>query len=541
MDWSWEVWTGVGIAIFVVLMLLAWRFEEEQKTTYGSAMWCRVWDVFRSRLFRRGGLYVGDWIGRLGVYYKGAHAITFGVTGSGKGTSAILPNLLHKRFLFVVDPGGENTAIASKAWRKAGMEMRCINPFAMFTGKPWNLPTDGFNPLDLLDPASPAFAADAQLFAEMLTPRAGKEDGNTSYFKDAATSAKRAMIVHIKTAEPEARQNIGTLYEYAYADTDGWEALLAAMKANPACGQLAAREANKLERIEAQAQEEFSAVMSTIQQDLAFLADELVRDTLSRSDVSFDLLKGRKNKKGGAISVVMPLEYIESHAAITRLAMACAILELQRMPYAKSRVTFLIDEAAALGKIIRLPNWLATLRKYNVGIWTIWQNIGQVADLYGANWQTLVSNCGLMQILGVGDLQTAQYTQALMGQCTVATASTNARGERTVSQTARPLLMAEELMRTSGRYQIVLLGRLWPMELKKTPYWKQPSLRGRFHPNPYREGPTREPGSLDEWAANWGSIYYMLVWWMAPHPLAACIMAAPIVLWLMKLFGVGAS
>ena len=349
------------------------------------------------------------------------------------------------------------------------------------------------------------------------------------------------MIIHIKTAEPEARRNIGTLYEYAYADADGWEALIAAMKANPACGQLAAREASKLERIEAQAPEEFSAVMSTIQQDLAFLADQLVRDTLSRSDVSFSLLKGTENRKGGVISIVMPLEYIESHAAITRLAMACAILELQRTPYARSQVTFLIDEAAALGKIIRLPNWLATLRKYNVGIWTIWQNIGQVADLYGANWQTLVSNCGLMQILGVGDLQTAQYTQALMGQCTITTASTNARGERTVSQTSRPLLMADELMRTSGRTQIVLLGRLWPMELKKTPYWKQPSLRGRFHPNPYREGPTREPGSLDEWAASWGSFFYMLVWWMAPHPLAAIIMAVPIVLWLVQLFGWGAS
>ena len=385
MDWSWGLWGIVVIGIFALLLLLAWRFEDERKTTYGSAEWCRVWDVFRSGLFRSGGLYVGDWIGRLGVYYKGAHAITFGVTGSGKGIGAILTNILRLRFLFLVDPGGENTAIAIKFWRKAGFATGCINPFGMFTGKPWNLPTDGFNPLDLLDPASPAFAADAQLFAEMLTPRAGNEAGNTSYFKDAATSAKRAMIIHIKTAEPEARRNIGTLYEYAYADADGWEALLAAMKANPACGQLAVREACKLERIEAQAQEEFSAVMSTIQQDLAFLADQLVRDALSRSDVSFDLLKGRTNKKGGIISIVMPLEYIESHAAITRLAMACAILELQRTPYAKSRVTFLIDEAAALGKIIRLPNWLATLRKYNVGIWTIWQNIGQVADLYGAN------------------------------------------------------------------------------------------------------------------------------------------------------------
>ena len=88
-----------------------------------------------------------------------------------------------------------------------------------------------------------------------------------------------------------------------------------------------------MERIEAQASEEFSAIMSTIQQDLSFLADPLVRENLSRSDVDFSILKGFKPKqKGGIISVVLPLEYIESHAAVTRLALACAVLEMQRTP-----------------------------------------------------------------------------------------------------------------------------------------------------------------------------------------------------------------
>jgi type IV secretion system protein VirD4 len=518
-------WIIYAVMIIVALVLLCWRFGSNSTITHGAAAWCRVFTAFRKGLFKRRGLYVGDWTGRLAVHYQGAHAITFGQSGCGKGTSAILPNLLTARRAFVVDPGGENTATAIKAWRKDRLEIACINPFAMHTAKPWALPIHGFNPLALLDPNSASFAADALLLAEMLTPRSGKESGNAHCFKQAAASAKRAMLIHIKTAEPAGRQNIGTLYEYAYGGVAAWNALLRAMKANPASGHLAKFEAEKLSRIETQAPEEFSAIMSTIQQDLAFLADPLVRQNLSRNDVDFLRLKtGGKRAPGCIISVVMPLAYIESHAAITRLAMACAILILERQPYAPEPVTFLIDEAAALGKIARLPNWLATLRKYNVRIWTIWQNIGQVVELYGANWQTIVSNCALMQILGVSDLQTAQYTQAMIGQSTVSTESVNAKGERSVSQTARPLVMADELLRTADDEQIVLLGNLWPMKLKKVPYWDRPELKGRYHPGPFYHGrmPRRSPHSGI--SAFWGRLYYALVSLMAPHPLVALIL-----------------
>jgi type IV secretion system protein VirD4 len=208
---------------------------------------------------------------------------------------------------------------------------------------------------------------------------------------------------------------------------------------------------------------------------------------------------------------------------------------MERKPHAKNKVVFLIDEAAALGKIVRLPDWLATLRKYRVAFWTIWQTIGQVADLYGKGWQTLIGNCGLLQILGIGDLETAEHTEKLLGQATVASVTKNRRGDRSVSQTGRPLLRSDELRRLKEQYQIVVIGNLPPMLLRKTPYWERSELAGRFHPNPYRDGPTRGRGSGDLW----GRLYYMLVCLMAPHPLAACIVLSPIVFFLLNLFGGG--
>lgn len=527
-------------AIVTGLCLLGWRFSGKGPTTFGSARWATPFAAFRKGLFNGKGLRVGDWTGRLSVFYDGAHAITFGISGAGKGVAAILPNLLSQRYIFLVDPGGENTAIAAKRWRARGYEFGCLNMFGMHDDAPWRLPAHGVNPLDFLNVYSATFAADALLIAEMLTPRTGNESGSSTYFKDSAETAKRAMIVHIKTAEPRERQNLATLYGYVNRDAAGWKKLLAAMKANPVCAGLVAQEANKLERIQDQAPEEFSAIMSTIQQDLSFLADPLVRDKLSRSDVNFGILKGlKKGQKGGVISVIVPLEYMESHAAIPRLAMACAVLELTRPPLAKNQVLLLIDEAAALGKIGRFPNWLATLRKHRVSIWSIWQNISQVAFLYDRNWQTVISNCGLVQILAVGDLETAQYTEAMLGKSTVITASTGGNGQVTRSETARPMVMADELLRLNENHQIAFIGNHYPFRLKKTPYWKRPALRGRFHPNPYLPTKTPGPDLLSDVLALWGYVYYALVWCMTPHPLAACAVVLGVALSVLSFFGAG--
>lgn len=522
----WIFFTALGI---YVLFLCSWRMRRDQARTFGSAHWCSVWPLFKRGFFKRKGLIVGDWTGHLPVHYDMTHAITFGSTGAGKGTTAVLPNLLSYDWIFLLDPGGENSAIAAKRWREAGIEFGCINFFGMHTGAPWALPEHGFNPLDLLDPESATFAADALVLAEMLITRSGSEGGATSFFKNTARGHLRDFIIHCKTGEPPQRQNLATVFSYISCDAGEWGGLLEAMKANPACGYLPRTGAIALERRMDQAPEEFSAVLSTMQEDLNWLIDPRVRECLSRSDVDFSLLKGvAPGQRGGIVSVVLPLQYNKSHAAISRLALACAVLTMQRSPLAKSKVLFLIDEAADLGRLAHLPDWLATLRKYGVVLWPIFQNIGQLVDLYGRGWQTLVANCGLLQILGIGnDLETAEHIEKLLGRCTVETVSTNPKGERSLGESARPLFTGDELRRLDKDWQIALIGNLPAIPLRKTPYWKRPELAGRFHPNPYFTGKASAGGG--SWLKSvWGKIYHAHVWLMAPHPLAAVLIAVPV-------------
>lgn len=508
----------------IALCLLNWRFKKES-TTFGSACWLKPWDALKAGLFKARGIMVGDWTGLLSVFYEDTHAITFGESGSGKGTCTILPNLLRTHFAFINDPGGENTAVAIKAWRKAGYEIMVINPFGMHIDAPWELPQHGFNPFDILDPTEIQFAANAKLIAEQLISRVGGEGGSSKFFKDAAETFCQAALMHMARHYPKADRHLGMLFDLAYADTDTWEELLQDMQELQVSRDMVSRIAAAMERREDQASAEFSAIMSTVQQDLSWLGDPVVQENLKRSDVDFAALKGTtrdgEHVKGAIIAVVLPLEFNESHAAIPRLALGCAIQEMQRLPTAREKVLFVIDEAAALGKVSRFPNWLATLRKYNVVLWPIFQNLGQVEDLYGKGWQTFLANCGLRQFIGVGDLQTAEHLSKLLGQLTTKTQCVNHEGKLSESEARRALRDVDEILYAPSKEQLVLIGKNRPVILRKTPYFERPELRGTFHRNPYRSknAPRSYSAGIKKLI---GTLYYAVICLITPHPLAAC-------------------
>lgn len=517
------IWFVGGALAFLLMCLICWRMQTTQ-TAYGSAAWLTIFDAFARGLFHRGGMLVGDWTGLLPVYYDGPHAITYGAAGTGKGTTAIIPNLLHRRHIFLNDPGGENAAIAIRQWQLRGDRVFIINPFRMHAAAPWQLPDHAFNPFDFLSTGSDTFAADAKVLAEMLTPRTGKEYGSSKYFVDRAENWLLASIVHIKTTEPPQNQHPGLLYDHVHLDAKGWDKLLKAMKANLALGGIARAMAIDMERMEAQAPEEFSAVMSTVQQSLQWLAEPKARAAVSRSDTDFNALKA--SDKGAVIAVVMPLQYKETHAAIPRLAMQCAVWAMTRGAVCPHGVLFEIDECASLGRLERLPQWLAELRKYQVQ-WSLhFQNIGQPKALYQAEWQTFQGNAGLKRFISARDQETMKEVSEFCGRATINVRSRGPGGV-SVSQTGRDLRMQDEARRENDADQIVIIENLQPARIRKTRYWDRPEFAGRFHPNPYKPG-EKTCGPFTGIKRAWGRAAYCAAWWLTPHPLAGAIVAVTV-------------
>lgn len=484
-----ETTAYTGLTAFAI-GLVCWRFSA-RPTTFGSADWLRAWVASRKGMFKKGGVVLGDWIGLLPVHYRGAgHLLTVAPTGSGKGTAAIIPNLLQHPWIFLIDPGGENTAVAASAWRAKGYAFQCLNPWKMHTAAPWSLPSHSINPLSILDPQSETFASDAELLADMIVTRTGAENGSSTYFKEEAKSGIRAFLMHIVTTEPQDRRTLLTLRKYITGDSRQWDKLISAMKENQAGGGLISREATQHERREAQAAEEFSAILSTMKQDTNFIEDPVMQRALAKSTATLSELKGFRNGKpipGCVVSIVIPLEYLDTHAAYARLVVGCALWTMQKKPLSRGRVLFVMDEFPALKRMDRIAGGLATLRKYRVWLWPIIQNLGQLKQLYGQNWQTFMSNAGLKQFIGAGDIETAQYISDLCGEGTIEV-TTRTRKDRSVSPAPRRLATIEEVMHVSSQMQIVFADNLKPMLLRKTAYWQRPSLRGRFNRNPYQAG-----------------------------------------------------
>lgn len=512
------------------IALIRWRLKKEP-TTFGSAAWLPLWSASAKGLFRGRGLIAGDWTGLMPVHYNGdGHALTVAPTGCGKGTCAIIPNLLRQPFIFLLDPGGENTAIAIKAWRDKGYEFQILNPWKMHQDAPWSLPANGFNPLDILDPHADSFASDAALLAEMIVVRGSKDGGSTAFFKDEAQSAIRAFLMHIVTAANEGERNLITLRKWITSDGDHWLGLMASMLKSEVAGGLIANEARQMIRRKDQAPEEFSAVISTMKQDTNFLDDPVMQEALATSNADFSILKGvreGKRLRGGIVSIVIPLQYLDTHAAYARLATAVALWEMQRTPHARERVLFLLDEFPAMKRMDRIASGLATLRKFKVWLWPVVQDINQLKEIYGeSQWQTFISNASFRQWLAAADIGTAKYISELCGGGTITSESRNHFGQVTQNPSRRPLVTPEEILSMAEHKQIVQIGNLKPLLLGKTPYWLRPSLRGRFNPNPYRPG-TPPLSWLAPFRMLWGSAHRLLGWvlWPAPALIYAAIIA----------------
>ncbi|WP_245297072.1 MULTISPECIES: type IV secretory system conjugative DNA transfer family protein [Rhodomicrobium] len=86
-------------------------------------------------------------------YTSNGHLLLVAPSRSGKARHILVRSLLtNTDSAFIIDINGELAAIRARARREMGHEVYCLNPFALDSAAPWNLPQHCFNPLQ----ASPA-------------------------------------------------------------------------------------------------------------------------------------------------------------------------------------------------------------------------------------------------------------------------------------------------------------------------------------------------------------------------------------------------
>lgn len=342
-----------------------------------------------------------------------AHLMTIAPTGTGKGQTSIIPNLLTwPGSVFVIDPKGDNIKATIRRRCQLNEAVYLLDPFGIVnTDDPIfahpSFKRARFNPLDLIEDG-PAGITQADRLADTLIVAEGKEN---AHFSNEARTLLKALILHVLTA-PDYQQSrdLGAINNIAStpADLVGDGRKPGEMQGNKAYYGLIARIA---QRMAAKGDREGPAVWSTLQANLGqFLDDPRVALNLSRSDFDFHALKTRKI----SIFAVLPAPYLETFSRWLRLLVGTALDRLLLVPEDRDKavtpVLVVLDEFAHLGYLEAVKTAYGLARSAGLKIWAILQSLSQLDEIYGEHGrENLVANSGALEIFNMSDNFGCEY------------------------------------------------------------------------------------------------------------------------------------
>jgi type IV secretion system protein VirD4 len=452
------------------------------------------------------GRIVGRKSGRLLRYTGDGHLVTLAPTRSGKGVSAVIPNLLdHPGSVVVTDIKGENYAVtAMRRARDLGHEVRALDPFDVAGGR------DGYNPLDILDPDSPHAPDDATLIADMLVaPGEGGRSTGDRFWDDEARALLAGVVMYVAQLPDPNKRSLPHVRELLTGTPQELDQLWAAMLAAGGPQGLFVR--RTAARVLQKADRERSGVISSAQRHTHFLDSSAMTLTLARSSVDLTALtRGRLS-----LYLILPPDYLDTHHRWLRLMVACTLRAVTRASVRPAeRVLFVLDEFAHLGPMAPLVRAVSLLTGYGLSLWLFVQDLAKLRAVYPDAWGTFLANADVLQVFGTNDVFTAEYLSKMTGQSTVAVQSANWSGGRnsrdlhilggsqssaggTVGQTGRPLLFADEVRRLPLSQQLVFVKGASPLRTERVSYLEDPEFVGLYARNPlYATAPLGGPSAV---------------------------------------------
>lgn len=481
-----------GLGLFTGLLVGAFLFfkpDDLSTDAYGSARLSRRADIEAAGLFKKKGYRLGVFEDEAGsdlLRYSGdRHLLTCAPTRAGKGTTAIIPNLLtYDGSMLVIDPKGENLMMTA--------EQRHRMDHKVYPLDPWGVGVDAFgtksmrfNPLDFLRPGDPDIVENAMILADALVvPSAG----DSKFWDDEARALLTGLILYVAVdddGDPEdhedevfGHRHLPRVRELLLKGETDMVALFKNMEKSTNA-VIAGTGARMLQR-EAKMR---SNILATVQSHTHFLDSPRLQDTMRTSDFSFADMKREKM----SVYLILPADRLSTFGRWLRLIISIAIIQnarnIEKEP--EQPVLFLLDEMAALGALKPVETAFGLMAGFGIQLWGIVQDLSQLEKLYGKGWETFVGNSGVLQYFGSRDKMTAEYFSALCGTKTTKTIAGQIKQALwggveepgSYSETGRPLFMPDELMVMKGDRQLLLVETNYPIIAKRVRWFDDPVLR----------------------------------------------------------------
>jgi len=411
--------------------------------------------------------------------------LTIASSRSGKGRSAIIPNLIQwEGSALVVDPKGTNANVTAarrglgsdRVTNWLGQDVHVVDPFGLVQG----VKRARFNPLSMINLSSMAAREDIELLADALVVVLPDAGGNSQHFDESAKDIVAGVIAFALATVPNA--TLMDVRRALIAPEEKRRQLFQAMAKSDAAGGLPQAAAAV---VFSAGDKELGAIMTTVFRNIRWIGSLAMRAVLEESDFELSDLK----EKPTTVYLVLPPHMLGIHGRFLRLFMNMTVAMVPRGGTSEFPILMIMDEFYSLGPLESLVKASGALAGYGLKLWPFLQNIGQLKELYPDNWQTFFANAGVVQVFGVNDDETASAVQEMLGR-TVEEVVVNGKTMRSFVN----LMEGEELRRALGSrrpdgLQLVMRSGKPPLLLRKTPYDKMREWgRERYDADPDYKG-----------------------------------------------------
>jgi type IV secretion system protein VirD4 len=401
------------------------------------------------------------------------HILVMASTRSGKGVTLIIPHLLrYAGSAFVLDPKAENAKAAYRRRRQLNDRVHVLDPFGI-TG----LPRARFNPLSRFTPAN--MEAESKSLASALFLIS---DGKRDHWNASGQQLVAALIlfVYVSKAIPKAKKDLGMVRKLLLGRIK--ETLEEMVTLHDVADGLL-RDLAKSFLITPP--NELGSIVSTAQRETEILDNPNIVACLSATgpgeEVDF------KAWKHGTMSVFLCLSApkFPTFNRWLRLILTSALDEMTDTLHPPPLpVCFMLDELATLGHLQAVENAVGLAAGYGIQLVSVFQDIGQMKDLYAKRWASFIGNSGVRALFNLDDYETAEYWSKFIGGRLHETRNQQQNiygmtsGEN-VGEAVRPLVTPDQLMLNfaSGK-MLVLAQGAHPVITDRVAYFQDQGLAG---------------------------------------------------------------
>ena len=404
--------------------------------------------------------------------------LIIGPPGSGKTFCYTLPNLLHaasqdtRRSLVITDPKGDLHRRTSSRLAEAGFKVLVLNLVDFDASL-------RYNPMDTVRTPEDAQRLAATIVANTEGPHAGGE----SFWRHSEEALIACLIWFVKATRPDSEQHLANVLHLAgafAADKALMDRVFSKFEPGDPVRRLFAPVAGLEDKTRA------GVFVGVTASRLKIWASDRIAAITSGSD--FDVRE--LGQTPTALYLIIP-DHDSTYRVLSSLFFDQCFQQLisladesgGRLPV---ECRLMLEEMANIGRIPDLEKRLATIRSRGLIVEMVLQTLGQVKQLYGDAWTTIVGCADTTLVLAANDLETARYISDRMGTTTIRTASESVtQADRGASQglsqqyTGRPLMTTEEVMGQGAglRAEEILVirrglqARLLKMPVDSMPAW----------------------------------------------------------------------